>query len=168
MIATIALIVSIISLILTAIKYYLDYKAPSSLDIDVFVTDCLVDSNRGKLSYNEMIFINYTNFPVSILDLKLIALYPGNEYHIFTPNTEYSDDAVDSLPLNLEPYQSVNFRFYLDEYQNVWEIMDNIKVKTNKGIFEKKFILESSSGWREESLTHLKLKVANKEDATSN
>ena len=66
------------SFLLTALKYYLDYMK-DSLNIDVIPTrsfNYLVDD---KSSYNDITFINFTKFPISVIDVEFDIKNKVNE-----------------------------------------------------------------------------------------
>ena len=64
----IAICIAIFSFVLTALKYYLDYMK-DTLDIEVIPTRSSTYFRTDKSSYNDMTFINFTKFPISIIDV---------------------------------------------------------------------------------------------------
>lgn len=65
----IAICIAIFSFVLTALKYYLDYMK-DTLDIEVIPTRSSTYFRTDKSSYNDMTFINFTKFPISIIDVE--------------------------------------------------------------------------------------------------
>ncbi|ETO51340.1 hypothetical protein Y001_10615 [Staphylococcus aureus MUF256] len=105
----IAICIAIFSFLLTALKYYLDYMK-DSLNIDVIPTrsfNYLVDD---KSSYNDITFINFTKFPISVIDVEFDIKNKVNEQKTFKP-IRYKDKNY-SIPFTLGPYESVECTFF--------------------------------------------------------
>lgn len=161
----IAICIAIFSFLLTALKYYLDYMK-DSLNIDVIPTrsfNYLVDD---KSSYNDITFINFTKFPISVIDVEFDIKNKVNEQKTFKP-IRYKDKNY-SIPFTLGPYESVECTFLLEEYPVIWEWDVTIKVTTNKGIYIKPVIIESRTEHRESEPQVTELTSANKVSALSN
>ena len=125
--------IAIFSFILTALKYYLDYMK-DTLDIDVIPTRSFHLLNENKSSYNELTFVNFTKFPVSIIDVKFDIKNKVGQQDIF--NIIPYENQNYTVPFTLGPYESIKCTFLLAEYPVIWEWDVSIIVTTNKGTYK--------------------------------
>lgn len=90
----IAICIAIFSFLLTALKYYLDYMK-DSLNIDVIPTRSFNYLVYDKSSYNDITFINFTKFPISVIEVefdiknKEMNKKRSNLYHIKIKTTPF-------------------------------------------------------------------------------
>ncbi|UXR70266.1 hypothetical protein MUA26_03810 [Staphylococcus sp. IVB6246] len=161
----IAICVSIFSFVLTALKYYLDYMK-DTLNIEVVPTRSSTYLQADKSSYNDMTFVNFTKFPISIIDVEFDIENTIGERKTFKivpyENKNYS------MPFTLGPYESLECKFLLDEYSVIWQWDVTIRVITNKGTYTKPVVIESLREFREPKQLVTEITSINKVSALSN
>ncbi len=161
----IAICIAVFSLLLTALKYYLDYMK-DALNIEVIPTRSFHYLGVNKSSYNDLTFVNFTKFPISIIDVKFDIKNKVGEQKTFDvipyENKNYS------IPFTLGPYESVMCTFYLDEYPVIWNWDVTIKVTTNKGIYTKPVTIESLTEFQETGQLVTEITSINKVSDLSN
>ncbi len=84
-----------------------------------------------KSSYNDITFINFTKFPISVIDVEFDIKNKVNEQKTFKP-IRYKDKNY-SIPFTLGPYESVECTFCSRISSDMGMGM-TIKVTTNKVI----------------------------------
>lgn len=161
----VTLCIAIFSFILTALKYYLDYMK-DTLDIDVIPTRSSHFLKENKSSYNELTFVNFTKFPVSIIDVKFDIKNKVGQQDIF--NIIPYENQNYTLPFTLGPYESIKCIFLLAEYPVIWEWDVSIIVTTNKGTYTNPVKIESLREIRESEQLVKLIKSVNKVSTLSN
>lgn len=161
----VAICIAVFSFILTALKYYLDYMK-DTLDIDVIPTRSFHYLESDKSSYNDLTFVNFTKFPISIIDVKFDIKNQVGEQKNF--NIIPYENQNYTVPFTLGPYESTKCTFLLEEYPVIWEWDVSIIVTTNKGTYIKSVTIESLKEFRESEQSVTLIKSANKVSALSN
>lgn len=161
----VAICIAIFSFILTTLKYYLDYMK-DTLDIDVIPTKSFHFLKDNKSSYNELTFVNFTKFPISIIDVKFDIKNKVGEKDTF--NTIPYENQNYTVPFTLGPYESIKCTFSLTEYPVIWEWDVSIIVTTNKGTYIKPVKIESLREFQESEKSVTLIKSVNKVSALSN
>ncbi|REI19613.1 hypothetical protein DOS77_11885 [Staphylococcus felis] len=161
----IAICIAIFSFVLTALKYYLDYMK-DTLDIEVIPTRSSTYLRTDKSSYNDMTFVNFTKFPISIIDVEFDIENTIGEQKTFKiipyKNKNYS------IPFTLGSYESLECKFLLDEYPVIWQWNVTIRVVTNKGTYTKPVVIESLTEFQESEQSVTEITSINKVSALSN
>ncbi|MEJ7506925.1 hypothetical protein WMA08_02180 [Staphylococcus simulans] len=161
----VAICIAIFSFILTALKYYLDYMK-DTLKIDVIPTRSFHFLGENKSSYNELTFVNFTKFPISIIDVKFDIKNKVGEQDTF--NIIPYENQNYTVPFTLGPYESIKYTFLLEEYPVIWNWDVSIIVTTNKGTYIKPVKIESLREFREPEQLVTLIKSVNKVNALSN
>lgn len=161
----IAICIAVFSLILTALKYYLDYMR-DTLDIDILPIKSFTYSGTVKSSYNDLVFVNFTKFPISIIDVKFDIKNNVGEQKTF--NVVPYENKNYTIPFTLGPYESIMCTFFLEEYPVIWNWDVTIKVTTNKGIYAKPVKIESLKDFRESEQLVTEITSINKVSVLSN
>src|SRR5699024_2664674 len=137
MIAKIALIISIFSFLLTALKYFLDWKQ-HRLNLEVSVEQFCVVAHQHNFEIN---IVNKTSTPVSVIRASLI-LKNKSELHVFNRSVTMGSDVKNNdkrfyfstpLPIKLDSYDAKKVFFVINQTIPIEEI-DYFKIYTNKGI----------------------------------
>ncbi|HEC2229531.1 TPA: hypothetical protein R1962_002319 [Staphylococcus delphini] len=161
----IAICIAIFSFVLTALKYYLDYMK-DTLDIEVIPTRSFHYLGVNKSSYNDLVFVNFTKFSISIIDVKFDIKNKVGEQEIF--NIIPYENKNYTVPFILGPYESVKCTFLLEEYPVIWQWDVSIIVTTNKGTYIKPVMIESRREFQESEQSVTEITSINKVSALSN
>ena len=161
----VAICIAVFSFVLTALKYYLDYMK-DTLNIEVIPTRSFYYLGADKSSYNDLTFVNFTKFPISIIDVKFDIKNQVGEQETF--NIIPYENQNYAVPFTLGPYESIECTFLLEEYPVIWQWDVSIIVTTNKGTYIKPVTIESWREFRESEQSVTLIKSANKVSALSN
>lgn len=150
-ISLIALIVSIISLCLTAYKYWHDYKE-NQLKISVDLKNHFISYERNVFELN---VINETKNPVSITKIVLIDEDKSSKFEciqnkVLLTKTKHIRNESSLLPINLNAYAShkIFIVFDLEKILNAY----NFEIYTSKGVYITKY---KEKQLKEQSLLNL-------------
>ncbi|RIM08742.1 hypothetical protein BU680_02475 [Staphylococcus chromogenes] len=161
----VAICIAVFSFILTALKYYLDYMK-DTLNIEVIPTRSFHYLGADKSSYNDLTFVNFTKFPISIIDVKFDIKNQVGEQEPF--NIIPYENQNYTVPFILGPYESTKCTFLLEEYPVIWKWDVSIIVTTNKGTYIKSVTIESLREFQESEQSVTLIKSTNKVSALSN
>lgn len=133
-ICLIALIVSIISLCLTAYKYWRDYKE-NQLNISVDLKNHFVSGERNVFELN---VVNETKNPVSITKIVLIDENKGLKFEciqnkVLLTKGKHIRNESSLLPINLNAYASHKM-FIVFDLKQILDIY-NFEIYTSKGVY---------------------------------
>lgn len=137
MIAKIALVISILSFLLTALKYFLDWRQ-NRLKLEVSVVQFSV---AGRQHNFEIDIVNKISTPVSVIRASLI-LKDKSELAVLTRAVAFGNDGPrdnrktyysTTLPIKLESYDAKKAFLVINETIPI-EKMDYFKIYTNKGV----------------------------------
>lgn len=157
-ISFIALLISVFSFILTAYKYWIDYKE-NKLKLSVVFKKLFVSGKRNVFEIN---FVNKSKNPVSITKITLTDFSINKEFEsyqnkVLLTETKFIRNVSSNLPIHLEAYGSEKSFIVFDLEQILKSYRLNIF--TNKGIltFDKQEIK-----LKEQSLLNLREESINK------
>ena len=150
-ISLIALIVSIISLCLTAYKYWYDYKE-NQLKISVDLKNHFVSSHRNVFELN---LVNETKNPVSVTKILLIDELKNSKFEciqnkVLLTKTKHIRNESTMLPINLNAYASHKI-FIVFDLEDVLDVY-NFEIYTSKGVHVTKY---KEKRLKEQSLLNL-------------
>lgn len=157
-ISLIALIVSILSLGLSAYKFWHDYKE-DKLKISVDLKRHFVSRERNVF---EMNLVNKTKNPVSITKILLVdelrnAKFESIQNKVLLTKTKHIRNESSSLPIYLNSYASHKC-FIVFDLEKVLDVY-NFEIYTSKGIFITQY---KKKELKEQSLLNLREESINK------
>ena len=134
----VALIISVVSLFLTLLKYFLDWRQ-TRLKIKVIPHDFYKYGGPDKNTF-EVTLINKTMHSVSILDMvfylksqKAIINTKRQSVLLFTEQPSGREFYSDGFPINLGPYESKRVFIVVDGIFVIWLHDLKMTLHTNKG-----------------------------------
>ncbi|MDT0747155.1 hypothetical protein [Staphylococcus chromogenes] len=154
----IAIIISAISLGLTILKYYIDFKE-NKLRLSVDLQNHFVASTRNVFEFN---FVNKTKNPVSITKIFLIDNHRNLKFKSLQSKTlltkgKYIRNESSSFPINLGAYEAYK-AFVVIDLEKILDSYD-FEIFTSKGVFTTEL---GEKLPKEQSLLNLKELTINK------
>lgn len=138
----VALIISVISLCLTLLKYFLDWRQ-TRLKIKAIPHDFYKYTGPGTNTF-EVTLINKTMHAVSVLNINFYLKSQNHLIHterasklLFTEHPRDREFHSDGFPINLGPYESKRVFITVKAMSAMWVHDLKMTIYTNKG--KKKF-----------------------------
>lgn len=136
-----AFIISLISLFLTLLKYYLDWKE-TRLNIEIKLHDSYKFFRSGK-NILEVTFINKTMYSVSISQIEFYlqsqnaTFISERKSQLISTNSKTKVEFhSEGFPINLDSYESKRVYIVINGIFAMWVHDLEMTVESNKGIYK--------------------------------